>query len=105
MFFARQVFRCFRFVEKLGERLLGAVGPYFVATAVVLLSVGVFCFCTLGPPQSFACSLFIEFEFVYSRSYMANAILPFAHNTNMPSDRVQPLRALLLCLHRFARFR
>ena len=46
MFCARQVFRCFKFVERLGERFLGAVGPYFVAAAVSLISVGALCFCT-----------------------------------------------------------
>lgn len=49
MFCARLVFRCFRSVEKLGERLVGAVGPYFVATAVALISLGVVCFCTSRP--------------------------------------------------------
>lgn len=36
----------------------------------------------------------------YSRGNMANAILPLAHDTAVPSDRVQFIRALLLRLHR-----
>jgi len=58
MFCARQVFRCFKFVEKLGERFVGAVGPYFVATAIILISVGAVCFCTSGPPSTSPHSLF-----------------------------------------------
>jgi len=54
MFCARQVFRCFKFIEKLGERFVGAVGPYFVAAAVILISVGAVCFCTSGSPPTSA---------------------------------------------------
>ena len=50
MFCARQVFRCFKLIEKFGERFVGAVGPYFVATAVVLISVGAVCFCASSLP-------------------------------------------------------
>ena len=53
MFCARQVFRCFKFIEKLGERVVGAVGPYFVAAAVILISVGAVCFCTSCSPPTF----------------------------------------------------
>ena len=71
MFCARQVFRCFKFVEKLGERVLGAVGPYFVAAAVGLISVGAVCFCKSGPPPTSARGSFVELlERVYqSKSY------------------------------------
>ena len=41
----RQVFRCFKTVERIGDRITGAAGPVFVALAVVLLSIGAFCFC------------------------------------------------------------
>ena len=41
----RQVFRCFKALERFGDRVTGAAGPVFVALAVVLLSLGVFCFC------------------------------------------------------------
>lgn len=58
MFLARLVFRSFRSFEKLGESLLGAVGPYFVATAVVLISTGTVCFCASCPPLTFSHELF-----------------------------------------------
>ena len=41
----RLVFRCFKKLERLGDRLTGAAGPVFVALAVILISVGAFCFC------------------------------------------------------------
>lgn len=78
MFCARQVFRCFKFVEKLGERLLGAVGPYFVATALSLISVGTVCFCTSSSPPTSARRLFTELlECVYqSKSYCQRCPTP-----------------------------
>lgn len=60
MFIAHLVFRCFRFVEKVGERFLGAVGPYFVAAAVALISTGVVCFCTSGSHPTSPHMLFVE---------------------------------------------
>ena len=60
MFCAHQVFRCFKFIEKLGERLVGAVGPYFVAAASGLISVGAVCFCTYDSSSTTAPGLFIE---------------------------------------------
>lgn len=44
MICAKQVFRCFKRVERAGDALTGAAGPVFVLLAVVLLSVGAFCF-------------------------------------------------------------
>ncbi|EKM58574.1 uncharacterized protein PHACADRAFT_89055 [Phanerochaete carnosa HHB-10118-sp] len=44
MICAKQVFRCFKWIERAGDRLTGAAGPVFVALAVVLLSVGAACF-------------------------------------------------------------
>lgn len=46
MICAQQVFRCFRAVERLGDKLTGAAGPLFVTLGVILLSVGATCFCT-----------------------------------------------------------
>ena len=49
---ARHVFRCFKWVERLGDRITGAAGPYFVGLAVILISLGTLSFCkythTLG---------------------------------------------------------
>jgi len=44
MFCAQKVFRCFKWLERLGDRVTGAAGPVFVALAVILLSIGVVCF-------------------------------------------------------------
>jgi palmitoyltransferase len=39
------VFRCFRAVERIGDRVTGAAGPFFVALAVGLIGTGAVCFC------------------------------------------------------------
>ncbi|TBU24439.1 DHHC palmitoyltransferase-domain-containing protein [Dichomitus squalens] len=49
--FTRQVFRCFKTVERIGDRITGAAGPVFVALAVVLLSIGAFCFFEIIQPS------------------------------------------------------
>ncbi|PIL35325.1 hypothetical protein GSI_02050 [Ganoderma sinense ZZ0214-1] len=46
----RQVFRCFKALERFGDRVTGAAGPVFVALAVGLLSLGVFCFFEIVQP-------------------------------------------------------
>lgn len=42
---SRAVFRCFRWMERMGDKVTGAAGPVFVTLAIVLISSGVFCFC------------------------------------------------------------
>ncbi|KAJ7157557.1 DHHC palmitoyltransferase-domain-containing protein [Mycena crocata] len=44
MMCSRSVFRCFKTLERLGDRITGAAGPYFVAFAVILISLGTVCF-------------------------------------------------------------
>jgi palmitoyltransferase len=44
MICSRTVFRCFKALERLGDRITGAAGPYFVAFAVILISLGTVCF-------------------------------------------------------------
>ncbi|ESK92143.1 vacuole protein [Moniliophthora roreri MCA 2997] len=44
MLCSKAVFRCFKALERLGDRITGAAGPYFVGFAVVLLSTGLICF-------------------------------------------------------------
>jgi palmitoyltransferase len=34
------VFRCFKALERLGNHIAGATGPFFVAFAVILISLG-----------------------------------------------------------------
>ncbi|KAF7296177.1 Palmitoyltransferase [Mycena chlorophos] len=47
MFGARTVFRCFKALERLGDRITGAAGPFFVALAVILTTLGTACFFTI----------------------------------------------------------
>ncbi|KAJ7794842.1 zf-DHHC-domain-containing protein [Mycena olivaceomarginata] len=44
MMCSRVVFRCFKALERLGDRITGAAGPFFVAFAVILISLGTVCF-------------------------------------------------------------
>ncbi|KAF8910477.1 DHHC palmitoyltransferase-domain-containing protein [Gymnopilus junonius] len=44
MICARQVFRCFKTLERWGNIITGKAGPYFVGLAVILLSMGIVCF-------------------------------------------------------------
>ncbi|KAF8869537.1 DHHC palmitoyltransferase-domain-containing protein [Mucidula mucida] len=44
MICSRTVFRCFKALERLGDRITGAAGPYFVGLAVLLISTGAICF-------------------------------------------------------------
>lgn len=46
---SERVFRCFRAVERLGDRVTGAAGPFFVGLAVILLSLAIFTFCKSSP--------------------------------------------------------
>ncbi|TFK83738.1 hypothetical protein K466DRAFT_497900 [Polyporus arcularius HHB13444] len=47
----RGVFRCFKWLERLGDRITGAAGPVFVALAIVLLSLGAVCFFEVIQPS------------------------------------------------------
>ncbi|KAH9924107.1 DHHC palmitoyltransferase-domain-containing protein [Amylocystis lapponica] len=51
MLCARQVFRCFKWLERVGDRVTGAAGPVFVFLAVVLLSLGAVCFFEVIQPS------------------------------------------------------
>ncbi|KAJ7198275.1 DHHC palmitoyltransferase-domain-containing protein, partial [Mycena pura] len=44
MICSRVVFRCFRTLERLGDRITGAAGPFFVTFAVILIGLGTICF-------------------------------------------------------------
>lgn len=44
-----RVVRCCQWLERAGERLTGAIGPFFIALAVFLMSLGCFCFCEYMP--------------------------------------------------------
>ncbi|KAF9001502.1 DHHC palmitoyltransferase-domain-containing protein [Cyathus striatus] len=44
MICAKRVFRCFKTLERWGDKLTGFAGPYFVALAVGLLTTGIVCF-------------------------------------------------------------
>ncbi|KAF5346618.1 hypothetical protein D9757_011442 [Collybiopsis confluens] len=44
MICSKTVFRCFKALERLGDRVTGAAGPFFVGFAVTLISAGTICF-------------------------------------------------------------
>jgi len=45
------VFRCFRWVERAGDRITGAAGPYFVGLAIILITLGTLSFFTVVQPS------------------------------------------------------
>ncbi|KAF8332380.1 zf-DHHC-domain-containing protein [Cantharellus anzutake] len=47
---SRGVFKCFKWMERVGDAVTGAVGPVFVFFATVLLSMGIFSFFELIAP-------------------------------------------------------
>ncbi|KAJ7759461.1 hypothetical protein DFH07DRAFT_1023886 [Mycena maculata] len=51
MMCSRVVFRCFKTLERLGDRLTGAAGPFFVAFAVILIGLGIVCFFDVVMPS------------------------------------------------------
>jgi len=51
MLCAQTVFRCFKWLERLGDKITGAAGPVFVFLAVVLLSLGLVCFFDVVAPS------------------------------------------------------
>ncbi|KAJ7500311.1 DHHC palmitoyltransferase-domain-containing protein [Mycena galericulata] len=51
MMCSRAVFRCFKTLERLGDRLTGAAGPFFVAFAVILIGLGTVCFFDVVMPS------------------------------------------------------
>ncbi|KAF8972266.1 DHHC palmitoyltransferase-domain-containing protein [Flammula alnicola] len=54
MICARRVFRCFKTLERWGNIITGAAGPYFVGLAVILISMGAVCFFdVIAPSLSF----------------------------------------------------
>ncbi|KAJ3493710.1 hypothetical protein NLJ89_g10956 [Agrocybe chaxingu] len=50
MICAKRVFRCFKTLERWGNYITGAAGPYFVALAVILIAIGVVCFFNVTAP-------------------------------------------------------
>ncbi|KAJ3931040.1 MAG: DHHC palmitoyltransferase-domain-containing protein [Lentinula lateritia] len=51
MFCSKTVFRCFKTLERLGDRITGAAGPFFVGLAVILISAGTICFFDVVMPS------------------------------------------------------
>ncbi|KAJ3857942.1 DHHC palmitoyltransferase-domain-containing protein [Lentinula lateritia] len=51
MFCSKTVFRCFKTLERLGDRVTGAAGPFFVGLAVILISAGTICFFDVVMPS------------------------------------------------------
>ncbi|KIK54035.1 hypothetical protein GYMLUDRAFT_177969 [Collybiopsis luxurians FD-317 M1] len=51
MICSKTVFRCFKALERLGDRVTGAAGPYFVGFAIILMSGGTICFFDVVMPS------------------------------------------------------
>ncbi|KAF8875519.1 DHHC palmitoyltransferase-domain-containing protein [Infundibulicybe gibba] len=51
MICSRNVFRCFKTLERWGDRITGAAGPYFVALAVILITIGTISFFEVIAPN------------------------------------------------------
>ncbi|EGN98748.1 hypothetical protein SERLA73DRAFT_181375 [Serpula lacrymans var. lacrymans S7.3] len=76
MICARTIFRCFRWLERMGDRVTGAAGPFFVGLAVILISLGTVCFfdviqptlrfpwLTTPPCILIVCNLFMHYYYV-----------------------------------------
>ena len=96
----RFVFACFKRVERWGDRLTGAAGPFFVAIATLLFVVGTLCFrrfsfLFLIPNQSF----------VFSRCHSPLYRMALAVHFTMPPHHPQLVYPLLLRLHSISRLR
>jgi palmitoyltransferase len=50
MICANTVFRCFKSIERAANFITGAAGPYFVALAVILITMGTVCFFDVVAP-------------------------------------------------------
>ncbi|PPQ80293.1 hypothetical protein CVT25_003690 [Psilocybe cyanescens] len=51
MICAKTVFKCFKTLERWGNVITGAAGPYFVGLAVILITLGVVCFFDVIAPD------------------------------------------------------
>jgi len=51
MICAKWVFSCFKTLERWGDKVTGAAGPFFVALALILLSLGTLCFYDVIAPD------------------------------------------------------
>jgi len=51
MICSKTVFRCFKALERLGDRITGAAGPYFVGFAIILMTAGTICFFDVVMPS------------------------------------------------------
>jgi palmitoyltransferase len=65
---SRLVFRCFKTLERAGDKLTGAAGPFFVAMAIGLVSTGTACFCE--------CFLYHALPLHAYVNYLVNVIAP-----------------------------
>ena len=67
MICSKWVFKCFKTLERCGDRVTGAAGPLFIALALALLTVGTISFCELyfnNPLNGNAYSLYANINIV-----------------------------------------
>lgn len=99
MICARQVFRCFKTLERWGNIVTGKAGPFFVGLAVILISMGVVCFCASSTTRRFI----LAYLTTCSWCYCADAIVPHTLYPNMHPHCAESGYALLLRGHRTSR--
>lgn len=98
---SRAVFKCFKWLERQGDRITGAAGPYFVGGAVILIGMGVVCFCE----QFNIVSTISSSDIVRSRRDFTVITILACHRTDVHAHCTQPSHALLLRLHSSPRLR
>lgn len=99
MICARRVFRCFRRLERFADRITGAAGPWFVALAIILISLGSLSFCKLTLAFTSGLSCLPE---LISHDRAAHFTISMVDNASMHPSRSKHVYALLLRLHHFA---
>ena len=71
------VFRCFKTLERWGNYVTGAAGPYFVGLAAILIGMGIVCFCKLSRYPLLHPSLRTLFYFILTPVDVIAPSLPF----------------------------
>ncbi|KAF7302922.1 Palmitoyltransferase [Mycena kentingensis (nom. inval.)] len=101
MICARTVFRCFKVLERIGDRVTGAAGPVFVTFAVLLVGLGTTCFFTillptlpfpiLTTPLCVLIALNLHGHYFYVTRVRPGFVDPSAP---LPTDLAPPIRPL-----------
>lgn len=108
MICSRQVFRCFKALERVGDRITGAAGPYFVGLAVILKGGGTRCFCEWYRIFSIAfyCKVhYLELMGSFSRCHRSKLSITPDFNPTLSFGSNKHAYALLLRVYCYPRLR